>query len=411
MLSTSGHVVAMVNPPGEDKANFKANSSNPPKAEAWLRDATTQEGSWWPDWTEWLGERSGKRSTPRPRPAPGPTSRCSARHRAVREGRGLKKLPKAGGVYYERRGQGEPLLLISGFAIPGAVFEPVLAPYEERFNCILYDHPGAGRSRTPLRPISIPELAADAVRVLDELGYESAHVMGVSMGGMVAQEMAIRFPHRVRGLVLGCTTPGGPRAVRPALGELGSLALGAVSALREEGRPWLAAALFSERFRREHPERVRELLSYFFRHRARPHGVAWHWWASVYHDTVSRLHRIQAPTLVFQGEDDLLSPWPTRSSWPPASRRRAGGGEGSGPRLRAGAARRVLRAVSQVVRARQPDRRRAPARRPGRPGGAGHPGLRAAGGRAAHRSQPGLGRRTAADKALISAAKRIGSSA
>lgn len=188
------------------------------------------------------------------------------------------------------------------------MFEPVLAPYEERFECILYDHPGAGRSRTPLRPISIPELAADAVKVLDELGLDSAHVMGVSMGGMVAQEMAIRFPHRVRGLVLGCTTPGGPRAVRPALGELGSVALGALSALRDEGRPWLASALFSERFRREHPERVRELLGYFFRHRARPHGVAWHWWASVYHDTVSRLHRIQAPTLVFQGGDDRLSP-------------------------------------------------------------------------------------------------------
>ncbi len=132
--------------------------------------------------------------------------------------------------------------------------------------------------------------------------------MGVSMGGMVAQEMAIRFPHRVRGLVLGCTTPGGPRAVRPAIGEVGSLAVAAISALREEGRPWLATALFSERFRREHPDRARELLTYFFRHRARPHGVAWHWWASVYHDTVSRLHRIQAPTLVFQGEDDLLSP-------------------------------------------------------------------------------------------------------
>ena len=96
--------------------------------------------------------------------------------------------------------------------------------------------------------------------------------------------------------------------MRPAIGEVGSLAVAAISALREEGRPWLATALFSERFRREHPDRVRELLTYFFRHRARPHGVAWHWWASVYHDTVSRLHRIQAPTLVFQGEDDLLSP-------------------------------------------------------------------------------------------------------
>jgi polyhydroxyalkanoate synthase len=59
VLSTSGHVVAMVNPPGDDKANFKCNTSNPADAQRWLRDSSTQEGSWWPDWTEWLGERSG----------------------------------------------------------------------------------------------------------------------------------------------------------------------------------------------------------------------------------------------------------------------------------------------------------------------------------------------------------------
>jgi class II poly(R)-hydroxyalkanoic acid synthase len=66
VLSTSGHIVAMVNPPGEDKANFKLNPANPPDAKRWLRDATTQEGSWWPDWTDWLGERSGAEVDPPP---------------------------------------------------------------------------------------------------------------------------------------------------------------------------------------------------------------------------------------------------------------------------------------------------------------------------------------------------------
>jgi len=63
VLSTSGHIVAMVNPPGKDKANYKVNESNPEDAGAWLKSATTHEGSWWPDWTEWLGERSGKEQT------------------------------------------------------------------------------------------------------------------------------------------------------------------------------------------------------------------------------------------------------------------------------------------------------------------------------------------------------------
>ena len=211
-------------------------------------------------------------------------------------------------LYYERRGSGEPLLLITGFTISAAVFEPILPLYEERFDCISYDHRGSGRSSAPPLPTSMPQLAGDAVRVLDELGVDSAHVYGLSMGGMVAQEIAIRFPDRVRGLVLGCSTPGGPRAIRPTMREWSAL-LGAIAGgLREEGRPWLGGALFSPEFRREQPDRVRELLEFFAAHRAPPHGAWAHLMASVYHDTVSRLPLIQAPTLVLHGEHDAMAP-------------------------------------------------------------------------------------------------------
>jgi 3-oxoadipate enol-lactonase len=204
-------------------------------------------------------------------------------------------------LYYEEHGAGEPLLLITGFTISAAVFEPVLDRYAERFRCIVYDNRGAGRTRAPRRPTAMPELAADAAGLLERLGVESAHVYGLSMGGMVAQELALRFPERVRGLVLGGTTPGGPRAARPALGELSALAGGG-------RRGWLAGALFSPAFRREHPERVRELLAYFARHPATADGLLAHWWATVYHDTTARLGRIQAPTLVMHGECDALAP-------------------------------------------------------------------------------------------------------
>jgi len=184
-------------------------------------------------------------------------------------------------LHFERHGSGEPLLFITGFAISSAVFEPVLDSYAARFECILYDNRGGLAT-------SMPELAADAARLLRSLGIESAHVYGVSMGGMIAQELALRFPERVRGLVLGGTTPGGPRAFRPAVTELA------------RGR-WL----FSPEFRREQPESVRELLRYFH---VRP-AVLWaHWWATVYHDTVSRLGQIQAPTLVLHGGADAMSP-------------------------------------------------------------------------------------------------------
>ena len=97
-------------------------------------------------------------------------------------------------LHYERHGSGDPLLLITGFTISSAVFEPVLELYGGRFECILYDNRGAGRSGSPLRPTSMAELAADAAGLLRALDVDSAHVHGISMGGSIAQELAIRFP-------------------------------------------------------------------------------------------------------------------------------------------------------------------------------------------------------------------------
>jgi pimeloyl-ACP methyl ester carboxylesterase len=211
-------------------------------------------------------------------------------------------------LWYRRGGGGEPLLWITGFTISAAIFDPILPLYEDRFECIAYDHRGSGRSGKPPMLTSMAELAGDAARLLDALEIESAHVYGLSMGGMVAQEMAIRFPERVRGLVLGCSTPGGPRAVLPSVRELGSLAVSTVGALREPGRPWLSAAVFSDSFRREQPDRVRALLRHFAAHRAPVYGAWAHFMASVYHDTSSRLHLIEAPTLVMHGECDAMAP-------------------------------------------------------------------------------------------------------
>jgi len=211
-------------------------------------------------------------------------------------------------LHYERCGRGEPMLFITGFTISAAIFEPLLPLYAQRFECVTYDNRGSGRSGAPLRPTSMPELAADASRLLDALGLASAHVYGVSMGGMIAQELAISFPERVRGLILGCSWPGGPRSVRPALRELGVLTAASARALSEPGRPVLAPALFSPEFRRRQPERVAELLELFSRYRPSVRGATAQWWATIYHDTIARLGRIRAPTLVMHGERDAMAP-------------------------------------------------------------------------------------------------------
>ena len=220
----------------------------------------------------------------------------------VRVGRG----PTATRLHVQRQGSGEPLLWITGFAISSEIFSPVIDSYAAEFDCVRYDNRGAGRSPAPWRITSIPELAGDAVRLLDALGIDSAHVYGLSMGGMVAQEVAIRFPDRVRGLVLGCTTHGGPRAVLPSPRVAAALtARGAPAELRAQ---LVGRALFSEDFRRREPALVRRYLGLLNAHRTSARGAVSHLAASTYHDTRARLGRIEAPTLVLHGDADVLTP-------------------------------------------------------------------------------------------------------
>src|SRR5579872_3340278 len=117
-------------------------------------------------------------------------------------------------IYWDEQGAGEPVLLIMGLTYPSDMWHrsrPVLAA---RFRTIALDNRGIGRSDVPPGPYPIAVMASDAAAVLDAAGLESAHVFGVSMGGMIAQEFALQYPKRVRSLILGCTTPGGPEAVQ-----------------------------------------------------------------------------------------------------------------------------------------------------------------------------------------------------
>lgn len=220
----------------------------------------------------------------------------------VRVGHG----PLATRLHVEREGTGEPLLWITGFAISSEIFSPVISTYAGSFDCIRYDNRGAGRSPAPWRLTSIPELAGDAVRLLDALEIDSAHVYGLSMGGMVAQELAIRFPDRVRGLVLGGTSHGGPRAVLPSPRIAAALtSRGAPATVRAE---LVGRALFTPAFRAREPELVRRYLGLLGQHRTSARGLLSHLTASTYHDTRARLSRIVAPTLVLHGAQDELTP-------------------------------------------------------------------------------------------------------
>lgn len=115
-------------------------------------------------------------------------------------------------IAYERRGAGPPVLLLHGLGYGRWGWEPIADRLAERCTVLLVDNRGIGDSDAPPGPYSAVDLAGDAVAVLDAAGVERAAVVGISLGGMAAQELALGWPDRVASLVLVATTPGGPRS-------------------------------------------------------------------------------------------------------------------------------------------------------------------------------------------------------
>ena len=212
-------------------------------------------------------------------------------------------------VHYEESGEGEPLLLIAGLG--GHVVdwgEEVPARLSRSFRVIRFDNRGAGRTDHPEGPYRIAQMAADAAGVLDALGVETAHVFGVSMGGMIAQHLALDAPERVRRLVLGCTQPGGSQAI-PATPEVLAHLVPDPRLDAFEARWRAQVILHPEQYRREHEEELRDYVRRGLEFRAPLRAFQAQLDAIVRtHDVMERLHRIRAPTLVLTGTEDLLIP-------------------------------------------------------------------------------------------------------
>jgi pimeloyl-ACP methyl ester carboxylesterase len=202
---------------------------------------------------------------------------------------------------------GEPVLMIMGLAGSGRMWwrlEPHLA---DRWWLLLIDNRGTGDSDRVSGPLTMAGMAADAVAVLDAAGVESAHVVGASMGGMIAQRLALDHRHRVRSLVLACTTAGGRSGTPPWR----LLAASALRPLIGPGRMFgiVAPALYAARTRRERPERVREDLGVRIADATPPATVYAQLAATALHDSRARLHELAGlPVTVIHGSEDALVP-------------------------------------------------------------------------------------------------------
>lgn len=211
--------------------------------------------------------------------------------------------------HYERAGDGPPLLFISGTGGDLRVQPNVFAsPLAKSFDLLAYDQRGLGRTDKPDVPYSMADYADDAAALLDHVGWSDALVLGVSFGGMVAQELALRHPSRVKRLVLACTSPGGEggasypfHEIEHLRGEARARHLIPISDTRRDAA-WAAA----------HPEDYERLVELtaadpFAGESGRAEGAHRQLEARAKHDTWDRLPQIACPVLVAGGRYDGIA--------------------------------------------------------------------------------------------------------
>jgi pimeloyl-ACP methyl ester carboxylesterase len=214
----------------------------------------------------------------------------------------------AGGteLYYERSGSGEPLLLIQGMSATRLAWgRPFLGELERSFECFAFDNRGMGLSGQAELPFAIADMASDTAALLDALELETAHVLGISMGGMIAQELALAHPERIRTLAIGASYCGGPGSSLMAPEDLQMLGAAVASGERDQVFRAMWEINLSPGFRAEE-SRYATFTEMAAALPAPQPVILQQMQACAQHDTHQRLDGIDLPTLVVHGDVDRL---------------------------------------------------------------------------------------------------------
>jgi pimeloyl-ACP methyl ester carboxylesterase len=212
-----------------------------------------------------------------------------------------------GGLHWESSGDGPPVLLIMGLGLSGGAWWRTVPVLSRQFRVITFDNRGVGRSAALSYAYTIEGMADDAVAVLDDAGVERAHVYGISLGGMVAQQVALRHPRRLRSVVLGATHPGGPRAVAPDDEVLDFFRRR--PDLPHEEAAWASVPYnYGPACRRRHGSRIAEDIAQRLAHPFAADAYRAQLCAAGLHNCLGRLDRIEAPALIVHGRHDRLIP-------------------------------------------------------------------------------------------------------
>ncbi len=213
-------------------------------------------------------------------------------------------------IYYEECGpaDGPPVLFIAGLGAATTLWQEQLDIFaREGFHVLAFDNRGAGRTDKPSDLYSVPLFSDDTAAFMDAVGLESAHIYGESMGGIIAQDLAVRHAARVRTLVLGCTTFGGAQSTPPPP-DAGEALRSLVTAAPEQAFAFARTIFYHPQWFDTHPEEAQRRWHEYDRVKTTPEAYGRQLLALLNLDHYDLLPKISAPTLVINGEDDYLLP-------------------------------------------------------------------------------------------------------
>jgi pimeloyl-ACP methyl ester carboxylesterase len=208
--------------------------------------------------------------------------------------------------FYDIKGKGEPLLLISGFTCDHSYWSVLLPLLTSQYQVILLDNRGVGKSSAPNNPYTIQELAHDAGALLEHLGIDKVHVAGHSMGGQIAQELVLAYPHKVKSLILLSSLAKGDERFKSIVETWGELPKHIDKRLYQK---ILLSWSFSDTFY-ANSEIIEQLIEWAIHYPFAPqtHSIYLQSQAIISCDTTNRLHNILCPTLVLVSKQDILTP-------------------------------------------------------------------------------------------------------
>ena len=211
-------------------------------------------------------------------------------------------------MYYEIHGDGFPLVMITGISENIDWWMPdVIKAFSQNFKTVIFDNRGAGRTDKPEVNYSIKMMADDTAGLMDPLNIERAHVFGLSMGGMIAQELILNYPEKVEKLVLGCSNCGGSKSLLPSE-DIIKLMRSMMKLPPKERLQELMSLFYTEDFIKNNPEFIKSFIQRIIIAPITADAYQRQLTAVLGHNSYRRLKKIQAPTLIIHGKKDVLSP-------------------------------------------------------------------------------------------------------